>query len=380
MTTTVKIDVSENDIPAAVRSLLAAVLAQEDISAILVPWHLPMKGAVMPTLVSDPALLERADPLAPAFPMNGAKLVSQLTRKASGGKVAAVLRPCEIRAFLELVKLNQGCREDVLIIGTDCLGAFPNAQLSRWAGGNMAEATTRFIETALDGGATEDNGVSVASACQVCEFPLPLGADIAVALYGVDTARRILVTAQTEAGGALLSQLGFDAADMPSARTAAVEALVADRVAARDRMFEETREATADLEKLTGYLAGCINCYNCRVACPVCYCKTCVFVTDVFDHEPLQYLRWAERKGALKMPTETVFYHLTRLAHMGTACVGCGQCSNACPNDIPVMALFRTSSHRIQEAFGYEAGRSLDEKPPLSVFREKEFEEIVGME
>jgi formate dehydrogenase subunit beta len=80
------------------------------------------------------------------------------------------------------------------------------------------------------------------------------------------------------------------------------------------------------------------------------------------------------------MPTDTVFYHLTRLAHMGTACVGCGQCTNACPNDIPVMALFRTASHLIQDAFGYQAGRSLDEKPPLSVFREKEFEEIVGME
>jgi formate dehydrogenase subunit beta len=268
----------------------------------------------------------------------------------------------------------------VLIIGTDCLGAFPNAQLGRWAGEDMAAATTRFISKALNGGATEDNGVPLAPACQVCEFPMPQGADIAVALYGVDTAHQILVDAQTEAGDDMVSQLGFDACDMPPARAAAMATLVAERVVARDRMFAETHEATANLEKLTEYLAGCINCYNCRVACPVCYCKTCVFVTDVFDHEPLQYLRWAERKGALKMPTDTVFYHLTRLAHMSTACVGCGQCTNACPNDIPVMALFRTASHRIQEAFGYEAGRSLDEKPPLSVFRENEFEEIVGME
>jgi formate dehydrogenase subunit beta len=102
-------------------------------------------------------------------------------------------------------------------------------------------------------------------------------------------------------------------------------------------------------------------------------------VTDVFNHEPSQYLQWAFRKGAIKMPTDTVFYHLTRLAHMSTACVGCGQCSNACPNDIPVMELFRTVARQTQQAFEYEAGRSLEEKPPLSEFRENEFKEVVGI-
>jgi formate dehydrogenase subunit beta len=64
---------------------------------------------------------------------------------------------------------------------------------------------------------------------------------------------------------------------------------------------------------------------------------------------------------------------------MSTACVGCGQCSNACPNDIPVMELFRTVAQSTQQAFDYVAGRSVDEKPPLSEFRENEFSEVVGM-
>jgi formate dehydrogenase subunit beta len=144
-------------------------------------------------------------------------------------------------------------------------------------------------------------------------------------------------------------------------------------------MFAKTSAATDTLEKLTAYLANCINCYNCRVACPVCYCKECVFVTDVFNHEPSQYLRWSARKGAIKIPTDTIFYHLTRLAHMSTACVGCGQCSNACPNDIQVMELFRTVADRTQKGFEYEAGRSLEENPPMSEFREDEFDEVVGI-
>jgi len=102
-------------------------------------------------------------------------------------------------------------------------------------------------------------------------------------------------------------------------------------------------------------------------------------VTDVFDHDPAQYLQWAARKGVVKMPTDTVFYHITRMAHMSTACVGCGQGSNACPNDIPVMELFRSVAQHTQQAFEYEAGRSVDEVPPLSVFKEEEFGEVVGL-
>jgi formate dehydrogenase subunit beta len=144
-------------------------------------------------------------------------------------------------------------------------------------------------------------------------------------------------------------------------------------------MFVKTRAATENLEKLSSYFATCVNCYNCRVACPVCYCKECVFVTDVFNHDPSQYLQWANRKGLIKMPTDTLFFHLTRLAHMSTACVGCGQCSNACPNDIPVMELFRTVANTAQQAFGYQAGDHIEQKPPLSVFCEDEFSEVVGI-
>lgn len=78
------------------------------------------------------------------------------------------------------------------------------------------------------------------------------------------------------------------------------------------------------------------------------------------------------------MPTDTVFYHLTRLAHMSAACIGCGQCSNACPNEVPVMELFRTVAHGVQKAFGYSAGASFEQEPPLSVFGEKEFSEVTG--
>ena len=379
MAKSARVEVKDQDILGAMREFFEAVLKQDDIRAILVPLRLPMKNMIMPTLVTDPDQLEGVDPLSPAFPINSAKVVSRLTRKPSGAKMAVVMRPCEIRAFVELVKLKQGHPDDIVIIGIDCLGARSNRDYAGWVGEDSEASTRKFAAEVLAANGSSAAGGDLAPACRICEQPVPRGADIAVGLFGVDTGAQIHLAAQSPAGEDFLGKLPLKASEESPGRRKTIEKLIAERTAARDDMFKQTHEATDSLEKLTRYLASCVNCYNCRVACPVCYCRECVFVTDVFDHEPAQYLRWAEKKGAVKVPTDTVFYHLTRMAHMSTACVGCGQCSNACPNDIPVMELFRTVAHQTQQAFGYDPGRSIDDKPPLSVFREDEFKEIVGI-
>jgi formate dehydrogenase subunit beta len=363
----------------AFKEFARSILALDEIAAILVPQQLPIKAMVMPVLVSDPERLAGVDPLAPAFALNAAKMVSRLTRKPAGEKIAVILRPCEIRAFVELVKLKQGCMDEVLIIGHDCPGAYTNKDFITFSQTWGPVSTAKFIQNALEEKGGAINGIDLSPACQSCEHFIPRNADLAVALYGVDTGSAVLIQSQSDKGERVLEQLAYPKAEMPAQREDAIQALTTQRLAARDRMMADTAAATDSLEKLTAYLAGCVNCYNCRVACPVCYCRECVFVTDVFDHEPIQYLGWAKRKGAVKMPTDTVFYHLTRLAHMSTACVGCGQCSNACPNEVPVMELFRTVAMSTQAAFCYQAGKDVADKPPLGEFREKEFEEVVGI-
>jgi len=379
MAMTARLEVVNGDLLAALEAFSRKILANEDIGAILAPWRLPMKNMVMPTLLTDPDQLQGIDPLSPAFPMNSAKVVSRLTRKPSGKRVAAFLRPCEIRAFHELVKLHQGSTEELVILSVDCLGAFSNRDYARWVEKNDTSATEMFYTRVINGKNPADDPIELSSACRSCEFPVAEGADISIGLLGVDTTSMLLLEARTDQGRTLLNTLDYPKTEAPSQRKKAVETLVAERMTARDKMVAATREATDSLEKLAGYLAGCVNCYNCRVACPVCYCRECVFVTDVFDHDSVKYLRWAEKKGAVKMPTDTVLYHITRMVHMSTACVGCGQCSNACPNDIAVMELFRSAALGTQSAFNYEAGRSLDEMPPMSEFREEEFEDVVGL-
>jgi formate dehydrogenase subunit beta len=337
MIKTAKIEVKNHNLLASLQEVFKAFLQQGEISALLVAQHLPMRNVVMPTLVSDPEKLNGCDPLAPVFPMNAAKIVSKLTRKSLGGKVAVALRPCEIRTFIELVKLKQANIEDVVLVGIDCLGAYSNVNYPRFAGEDGTEANLRFYRDALARKDTAWEDFNLSPACKACEHPISENADLLIGLLGNDMDDHILLQAGTPAGEALLNKLGLPEGDEPEGRKKAIDQLIAKRIAYRDQMFEETSEATSDLEKLMNYLASRVNCYNCRVACPVCYCKECVFVTDVFDHEPAQYLRWARRKGVIKMPTDTAFYHLTRLVHMSTACIGCGQCSNACPNNVPVM-------------------------------------------
>ena len=381
MTQAMRIDIDNQDRLSGLRSFLATVMEKTEIEAMLVPTRLAVKNRIMPTLVSDPARLNEADPLSPAFPVNGAQQLARLTRLPAGGKLAAVLRPCEIRAFNELVKLNQGKREDVVIIGLDCPGALSNSDFRAFADQHeTTDAATRAFCAAAFSDDPSHEVLALTSACRACDHPIPDGADIAVELFGSEPTNGLTARALTKTGEGVLTHLDLPPAEAePPQRKSVIAAILEQRKQYREQMFTTVAKATGSIQGLSTYLADCVNCYNCRAACPVCYCSTCVFTTDTFRHEPFQFLQWARRKGGVKMPTDTLFFHLTRMAHISTACVGCGQCTNACPNDIPLSDLFTMVARHTQGAFGYDAGLDLSQRPPMCGFKEEEYGEVVGM-
>ncbi len=352
-----------------IRNFLKSVLQTESVQAVLVPAKLLPSDTLMPHLISDPDLLAGADPLSPVFPLNASRMAAKLSVKPVQGKIAMVLRPCEIRALVELEKLKQANLENCLLIGADCMGAV------------SAKDHTNMDPPENFSPPKEEN---LAPACRACEHFVPENTDITIGLFGITPKETIMLQAGTDAGMTLLKKIAKDTGrqftEDASERQTAVAEKLKQRIGYRDAMFAATRQALDSPENFARYFERCINCYNCRVACPVCYCRECVFNTDVFDHAPYRYVQWARRKGAIRMPADTVFYHMTRLAHMSLSCVGCGQCSNACPNDIPVMEVFRTTAFDVQRAFDYEAGRDRDDPLPLSVFKETEFTDIVGIE
>ena len=72
------------------------------------------------------------------------------------------------------------------------------------------------------------------------------------------------------------------------------------------------------------------------------------------------------------MPTDTLIFHLIRLSHMVTSCIGCGLCDSACPSRLPVATLFRSVGDRIQKMFQYVPGKDVKEVPPVATFKEDE--------
>lgn len=369
----VKLSFDKGGLNTQLAELFSSMLENKAVDALMAPMAQPKKG-VMQTLVTSKDNLESLDPFAPVMPVNSAKLASSLTAKPSGKRVAMVLRSCEVRALVELVKLKQANLDDTLLIGMDCLGRYENTDFLKFQAKNGTSES--FLEGALNG-KTESDGFDIAGACKICEQPAAPNVDIRLCAIG-SGAGSLYLEAVTEKGEEALSKAGAKFVDAPGGRDDAVKKLSAARTEARDALFASYREETGTFDALEEKLAACINCYNCRVACPVCYCKECVFVTDTFRHKGEQFIGWANASGSLKMPTDTSFYHLTRITHIAAFCVGCGQCTSACPNDIDVMPIFRTSAAKAQARFDYEAGRSLEEPQPLSVFDDDELLEVTG--
>lgn len=374
----IKIACEKNSPAKGLKQFFKQLLEMENIDALFLPVRLKGSHSIMPSLVTDPERIADTVPLSPAFPMNSARMVSRLSYKASGRKTAVVLRPCEMRAFIELVKLKQGSRQELILIGMDCPKALTSSDCAAYMKKDPLDDDA-YIEAVFSKKKEAVNGFGFSSACNTCENPFPVNTDISILVHGVDLSNGLAAESGSDRGAQILESLKLPEANIPEKRDEIVMQIKQANLQANLAMIEDMGARTDSIAKLNAFFDSCINCYNCRNMCPVCYCKECVFNTDVFYHQPVQYHQWSEKKGLIKMPTDTIFYHLTRMAHMSHACVGCGQCSNACPSDINVFELFKSVAHTTQAAFDYLPGMDEEDLPPLSVFHEQEFEDIVGI-
>jgi len=141
---------------------------------------------------------------------------------------------------------------------------------------------------------------------------------------------------------------------------------------------QEAAEAYGDVEEKEGMasderwdffthmIADCIRCYACRNACPLCYCPTC-FV----DESGPQWV------GKSIDPTDTMTFHILRAYHCAGRCTDCGACERACPVGIPVRQFTRKLNKDVQGLFDWEAGLSLDQRPPLDVYRPDDYNDFI---
>jgi len=361
--------VEKGDILGASRDFLAKLLTQGLVDYLLVPLEISHGRTLAQTLVQDPAYLDKANPFSAVLPVSSASIVSQLTIDHPGKKLGAVMKPCEIRALVELVKLGQASLENVTIIGTDCLGTYEvedYAKLIDKMKGTAGKKGARVLDDMRQSIAEPDAKplpISLRPACRMCNSFTPLLADITLGLFGMQDG--VFVSLESE----LAEKLGLEVKKAPD-RQPAIDRLLDSRTKAREQVFTEFRGKMETIVDFADCLDTCIMCYACSSACPLCYCRVCFFRTDTFEPESERYYRWAEREGALRMPTEILLYHLTRLNHVAISCCGCGMCESACPRKLPLTTIFQTVGDGLQKALNYVPGRSLEEAIPLATVPE----------
>jgi len=364
--------VENQDVLATLRNFLKQLIVSGFLQAILVP--LENGDSVVPALVTEPDVLDSANPLLPVMPINTARAVSAITGKHTPAKIGVVLRPCEIRALIELVKLQQASLDDLTIIGMDCPGTYEVPESVAKGTWKQPSGPSAYLGAAKEGKEPVIDGLPLRQACQMCVQPVPENADVHIHLFGVDVMHGLPVTLKDEIASVLnVTEAGVGGGESIDE---AVSRLRAGRQKVREETLGEIRHRMNANGGIASLFTACIRCHNCITACPVCYCKTCLFKTAAFDHEPEYYLNAAHRKGATRMLGDTLLFQLTRMNHMSASCVSCGMCTSACPSDIPVGTIFSAVGEQVQHAFEYVPGQDVTEALPLITFQPNEWMEI----
>ncbi len=128
-------------------------------------------------------------------------------------------------------------------------------------------------------------------------------------------------------------------------------------------------EALSPAEKQAYFddlISTCIRCYACRNACPLCYCPTCF----VDESRP----QWV---GKSQDPVDIKTFHILRAYHCAGRCTDCGACETACPMGIKVREFTKKLNKDCLELYGWEAGLTLDQRPPLDTFKPNDPEEFI---
>jgi formate dehydrogenase subunit beta len=324
----------------AVQAFMSSFLERNLVDALFVP-QTAGDGTVSAALISNPDAIKRSNPFAPIMVANAAKQVAEQTLKQPDRHIGAVLRPCEIRALVELAKRGRANLANLTVVGIDCLGTLQPFDYMRklLQAGNPAHMPAQCMQVAEEGGMT----CQTRTACQMCERPAPRGADVTLGFIGVDATHELLVIAADESADSRLklSQVTRREATEREVvrREATLTNIIAKHNAFMDKELSKLEMSFGGLAGALTTLATCTECRSCLQACPL------------YD-------------GELDDPTLSLVGQLAAVSRWLVSCSGCGMCEESCPNQVPLSVVARALSRPLRAKFDYTPGRSVEERLP----------------
>jgi len=249
-----------------------------------------------------------------------------------------VLRGCDDKGVVELIKDNKIRREDVFIIGVDCPGTVDWKKVRKIisnSGLTVADLADgdlvwkdRQITLVTNSGEKSFEGKDVLmSKCLECENHTPRIYDI---LIGEEDRDR-----------------------RPSNPPKQVVDLEGEEPNDRWEYWEDV-------------FGRCIRCFSCRNICTYCYCEECAIDpttlaidADTLAEEKAERPQWVGRDSTV--PSNAV-YLMMRAYHGSGRCTSCEECDRSCPMGLPLRLLNRKVRKDVKELFDYDAGENPDDK------------------
>lgn len=249
--------------------------------------------------------------------------------KYRGKKVGLMVKGCDSRAIVGLMQEGQWTRENLRIVGVSCPGVIDPKRVAEKLGIWIEDLEDAHVEgeQVLANGQRLAVGEVLYAVCEACVHHNPVIADI---------------------------QMG-EAVPDPDPDNAFAHVREMEALSAEERWA-----------RFTGELERCNLCYACRNACPLCYCNVC-FADRTMPRWVSQTLR----------PEDVQFFQIIRTFHLAGRCVGCGACTRACPQGVNLRLFLDKLRADVLELYGYEAGTDPSARPPLTTYREDDYNDFI---